>query len=59
MLKIKNYSSIQVREAEVDRNPHENFQKNILAHQIFKETFEAKKLIKLNEKVAPGKEKRG
>ena len=38
---------------------HEIFQKNILAHQRFTGTFEAEKLIKLHEKTAPGKERRG
>lgn len=42
-----------------DSSWHEIFQKNILAHQRFTGTFEADKLIKLHEKVAPGKEKRG
>ena len=42
-----------------DSSWHEIFQKNILAHQRFTGKFEADKLIKLHEKVAPGKEKRG
>lgn len=42
-----------------DSSWHEIFQKNILAHQRFTGTFEADKLIKLHEKVAPGKERRG
>lgn len=42
-----------------DSSWHEIFQKNILAHQRFTGTFEADKLIKLHEKVSPGKERRG
>lgn len=42
-----------------DSSWHEIFQKKILAHQRFTGKFEADKLIKLHEKVAPGKERRG
>ena len=42
-----------------DSSWREIFQKNILAHQRFTGKFEADKLIKLHEKVAPGKERRG